>query len=428
MRKKILLLAALFSAISWFSISHADTASLDRVVAVVDDDVIMSSELSLQTSMFASQLQRAGRELPPQDILQRQVLERLIVESLQLQMGQRASIKVSDEQLQTALENIATQNHMNASKFMDELEKSGIPPSMFRENIRRQIVIQQVQQALVSKRIEISEQDVDNFLHSEEGKLRAEPQYHVAHLVLALAENASPSEIAAQEKKAQDIYEQAKKGADFRQLIMRWSSAQDAMEGGDLGWRQPVQLPPLYGNQISKMEPGEVSSPLRSEHGIHLVKVLERKAPFSDLVTQSSVRHILVTTSAVRNDDEARALLQNVRAAVLKGGDFAAFARKYSEDPGSATKGGDLGWIMPGQMVPEFEQVAANTKKGEISSPFHTQFGWHILQVQDRRQQDMSEEMMRQQVKSILRKRQYEDELPRWLKELRDKAYVKIKL
>jgi peptidyl-prolyl cis-trans isomerase SurA len=176
------------------------------------------------------------------------------------------------------------------------------------------------------------------------------------------------------------------------------------------------------------MEPGQVSPPLRSENAIHFVKVLERKAPFSDLVTQTQARHILIKTTALRNDDEAKALLQNIRTAVMKGEDFAPLAKKYSEDPGSALKGGDLGWTVPGQMVPEFEQVLASTAKGAISAPFHSEFGWHILQVQDRRQQDMSADMMRQQAKVILRKRHYEDELPRWLKEMRDRAYVQIKL
>ena len=428
MRKKNLLLAALLLTCSWFSSVHAETQSLDRVVAVVDDDVIMNSELNLQMNMIASQMQHAGRELPPQEILQRQVLERLIVESLQLQLGERASVKVSDEQLQQAMANIAQQNRMTPEQFQQELARTGIPYSMFRENIRRQIIIQQVQQGLVTKRIEVSDQDVDNFLRSEEGKLRAQPQYHIAHLVLGLSENASADEVAAQEKKAQDIYAQAQKGADFRQLIMRWSNAQDALEGGDLGWRQPIQMPALYATQVVKMDAGQVSPPLRSDRGIHLIKVMERKAPFSDLVTQTQARHILVKTSAIRNDEEAEATLQKIRAALLKGADFVALAKQYSEDPGSALKGGDLGWTLPGQMVPEFDKTMDATAKGEISAPFKSQFGWHILQVQDRRQQDMSTEMMRQQVKGLLRKRQYDDELPRWLKELRDKAYVQIKL
>ncbi len=406
----------------------ADTQTLDRVVAVVDDDVIMASELNLQMHMLASQMQQAGRELPPEEILQKQVLERLIVESLQLQMADRAGVSVSDEQLQQAMNNIAAQNKMSSDAFRQELAKGGIPYSMFQENIRRQILIQQVQQGVVSKRIEITDQDVENFLHSEEGKLRAQPQYHVAHIVLGLSENASAAEIAEQQKKASDIAAQAQKGADFRQLAMRWSNAQDALEGGDLGWRQPIQLPGIYADAVNKLEAGQVSAPLRSDRGIHVVKVLEKKNPFSDLVMQTHARHILVKTSAVRNDEEAQALLVSVRAAALKGGDFAALAKKYSEDPGSALKGGDLGWSNPGQMVPEFEQTADNTAIGQISPPFRSQFGWHILQVLERRQQDMSSDMMRQQVKMVLRKRQYEDELPRWMKELRDKAYVQIKL
>lgn len=300
--------------------------ALDKVVAVVDDDVIMASELELQTRMFASQIKSAGQQVPPEQYLQRQMLEKLIVESLQLQMGERAAIKVTDQQLEQAINGIAAQNRLDVAGFQRELARQGIPYAMFRENIRRQIIIQQVQQGVVIKRIEISEQDVDNFLKSEEGRM------------LAIQ--------AANEK--------------------------------------PVQ--------------------------------------------QSHARHILIKPSAIRNDEESEALLKKLAAAVQKGGDFAALAKKYSEDPGSALKGGDLGWSSPGQMVPEFEQVVDNTAPGEVSQPFRTQFGWHIVQVLERREQDMTEEILRKQAQMILRKRQFQDELPRWLKELRDKAYVQIKL
>jgi peptidyl-prolyl cis-trans isomerase SurA len=300
--------------------------TLDKVVAVVDDDVIMASELGLQTQILASQIKHAGQEVPPEQFLQRQVLEKLIVESLQLQMGERAAIKVSDEQLEQAIGSIAAQNHLDSAAFQRELAKQGIPLAMFRENVRRQIIIQQVQQGVVIKRIDISEQDIDNFLKSEEGRM------------LAMQ--------AANEK--------------------------------------PVQ--------------------------------------------QFHARHILIKPSAIRNDEETEALLKKLRNAVEKGGDFAALAKKYSEDPGSALKGGDLGWSSPGQMVPEFEKVVDSTSPGEISQPFRSQFGWHIVQVLERREQDMTDEIMRKQAQIILRKRQFQDELPRWLKELRDKAYVQIKL
>lgn len=299
--------------------------TLDKVVAVVNDDVIMASELSLQTNLLASQIRQAGQEMPPENILQRQVLEKLIVESLQLQIAERAGVKVSNEQLDAAIAGIAAQNRLSNAAFLDELERQGIPLPVFRENVRRQIIIQQVQQALVIKRIEISEQDVDNFMKSEEGRRLA---------IQAAAE-------------------------------------------------KPV--------------------------------------------SQSHVRHILIKPSAIRNDEETQALLQKIANAVQKGGDFAALAKKYSEDPGSAMKGGDLGWTSPGQMVPEFEQMAANTEPGKVSLPFHTQFGWHILQVLERREQDMSEQILRQNAQMILRKRQFQDELPRWLKELHDKAYIQIK-
>jgi peptidyl-prolyl cis-trans isomerase SurA len=324
--RKILAACTLALGLLTSNLLHAQGQPLDKVVAVVDDDVIMASELSLQMQMLAGQIRQSGQELPPAEFLQRQVLEKLIVESLQLQMAERAGIKVSDEQMDQAIATIAAQNRMEPKAFLRELEQQGFPMGMFRENVRRQIIIQQVQQGIVAKRIDISEQDVDNFLKSEEGRMLA--------------------------------------------------------------------------TRAAQAEP----------------------------VEQIHARHILIETSAIRNDDEARALLEKLRAAVLKGGDFSALAKKYSEDPGSALKGGDLGWSMPGQTVPEFEQVMANTAPGTVSEPFRTQYGWHIVQVLERRQQDMSEELLKRQAQIILRKRQFQDELPRWLKELRDKAYVQIKI
>ncbi len=318
-------LATVFG-MAFFMPATTQAQALDKVVAVVNDDVIMASELSLQMNMLASQMRQAGQPMPPEDLMQRQLLEKLIVENLQVQMGERAGVKVSKEQLDAAIKSIAAQNKMSSAAFENELARSGMPLSMFRENVQRQIIIQQVQQALVIKRIDISEQDIDNFLNSEEG----------------------------------------------RRLAM----------------------------QAADAEP----------------------------VSQSHTRHILIKPSAIRNDEETQALLQKISAAVQKGGDFAALAKKYSEDPGSAMKGGDLGWTSPGQMVPEFDQVVADTEPGKVSPAFRTQFGWHIVQVLERRKQDMSEQILRQQAQMILRKRQFQDELPRWLKELRDRAYIQIKL
>ena len=300
--------------------------TLDKVVAVVDDDVVMASELGLQMHMIEAQLQQANKPIPPLEVMQKQVLEKLIVESLQVQLGERAGIKVTDEQLQAALVDIAAQNRVSIDALQQEVEKQGIPFGMFRNNVRKEIIVQQVQQALVNKRVDISDQDVDTFLKSEEGRIAASQQ------------------------------------------------------AGD------------------------------------------------KLMPQSHTRHILIKTSAVRNDDESQALLQSIRAKIAQGEDFGDLAKRYSEDPGSALKGGDLGWVMQGQMVPQFEEVMNGMEIQYVSAPFRTQYGWHILQVLERRQQNMSDEILKKQAQIFLRKRQYQDELPRWLKELRDKAYVKIKL
>lgn len=313
-------------SIAFLMPAAVNAQTLDKVVAVVNDDVVMASELSLQVNILANQIRQAGQPMPPENILQRQVLEKLIVESLQLQIAERAGVKASNEQIDAAVASIAAQNRLSSAAFQNELERQGIPLSVFRENVRSQIIIQQVQQALVIKRIDISEQDVDNFMQSEEGRRLA---------IQAAAE-------------------------------------------------KPI--------------------------------------------TQSHARHILIKPSAIRNDEETQALLQKIANAVQRGGDFSALAKKYSEDPGSALKGGDLGWSSPGQMVPEFEEMVANTEPGKLSPPFRTQFGWHIVQVLERREQDMSEQILRQQAQMILRKRQFQDELPRWLKELRDQAYIQIKL
>ncbi|HNL91429.1 MAG TPA: peptidylprolyl isomerase [Pseudomonadales bacterium] len=307
--------------------THAEPPTqqtLDKVVAVVNDDVIMASELALQTRMLAAQLHQAGQQMPPTNVLQTQVLEKLIVESLQLQIGERSGIKVSKEQLDAAVASVAAQNKLSTDVFRKELNAQGIPFGMFRENIRRQIILQQVQQAFVIKRIEVSDQDIDNFLASEEG----------------------------------------------RQLAMQ--------------------------------------------------------AAIDKPINQTHARHILIKPSAIRNDEETRAVLEKIRNVVQQGGDFSALAKKYSEDPGSALKGGELGWVSTGQVVPEFEAAMNNTPTGSVSEPFQTQFGWHVVQVLDRRAQNMSEAILRQQAQMLLRKRKFQDELPRWLKELRDQAYVKI--
>ncbi len=304
----------------------AEPQTLDKVVAVVDDDVVMASELGLQMHMIQGQMQRAGKEPPPPELLQKQVLEKLIVESVQVQLGERAGIKVSDDQLEKALADIARQNGMSDVQFQAEIAKQGIPFGMFRNNVRKEIIIQQVQQGLVNQRIDLSDQDIENFLKSEEGRI------------------------------------------------------------------------------VASQQAGE------------------------KLVPQSHTRHILIKTSAVRNDEEAQALLQKIRAKLAQGEDFGDLATRYSEDPGSALKGGDLGWVMQGQMVPQFEEVMNGMDLQYVSAPFRSEFGWHILQVMERRQQDMNDEIMRKQAQMILRKRQFQDELPRWLKELRDKAYVQIKL
>ena len=407
---------------------HAETITLDKIVAVVDDDVVMASELHLRLSSIARKLQASQTELPPLDVLQSQVLEHLIVERLQLQMAGRGRVRVEDAELNQALARIRQGNQLSEAEFAQQLALEGMTPGMLREEIRREMLLNRVQQGQVNRRIRISEQEVDNFLGSTEGKFWTSPDYHLSHLLVAIPSGASADEIAAAEAKAQDLFEKASQGADFKQMAVAHSAGQNALEGGDLGWRKRAQLPSLFADVAPTLKVGDVSAPFRSAAGFHMLKLNEQRGGGERLVEQSKVRHILVKPSAILSDAEARDKLVDIKRQISEGADFAALAKENSEDIGSMLSGGDLGWSMPGQFVPEFEATMNQIAVNEISPPFRSQFGWHILQVQEKRKEDMSEAMIRNQAKTLLRKRRFEEELEIWLREIRDEAYVEIKL
>ncbi|MBU3069065.1 peptidylprolyl isomerase [Aestuariicella sp. G3-2] len=420
-------LLALGAALTCSSFSMAQTVPLDEVVAVVDDDVVMASELNQRMSMVVSQLRANNTQLPPMEILRGQILEQLITESLELQMGRRAGVEVSDRQVDETINRMRQANNLSQAEFEQKLAQDGISLNDLREQIRRDIIIEQVQRGSVNRRIKVSEQEVKNFLKSKQGRFWSSPDYNLGHIMIGLPTAADNDALKASEDKANAIYQQLKNGADFRQLAVAESQGQNALKGGDLGWRKSAQLPDLFAENIVDLQIGDVTQPLRSGAGFHILKLYDKRGPKEQVIEQSKVRHILIKPSAILTDEQARQKLTDIRQQILNGADFGEMARKHSEDVGSMLSGGDLGWSLPGKFVPEFERTIDETSIGDISEPFRSQFGWHILQVEERRQQDMSETVRMNQAMQLLRNQRFEEERINWLREIRDKAYVEIK-
>ena len=407
------------------SVGIAKPQPLDRVIAVVDEGIIMNSELQQRLSLLKQQ--NAGAQLPPDNVLRKQVLERMVVESIQLQMADRAGIRISDAQLNDALQRIAAQNGMSLQQFRQAMEAEGTPFNAAREQIRDEMRISRVQRFQVGERVQISEQDIDYFLASELGKMTSAAEYQLSHILIAVPEAASASDIQAAEAKAEALREQVVNGADFRQLAIAESAGRNALNGGELGWRKEAQLPSIFADVVPKLNIGDVSKPVRSSSGFHLVTLTDKRGGSTRIINQSKARHILITTNELRDSREAEELINSLYQRAKDGEDFAALAKEFSDDPGSGASGGDLGWVSPGDMVPEFNQTMLDMPVGEISAPFRSQFGWHILQVQERRDTDVGEKLQRQQVRQMLYGRRFEEELPIWLRKIRSEAYVDIK-
>lgn len=428
-KQGLLTQVALCALAALFTIgAHAQVQTLDRVVAVVDDDVVMASELQERLDTISAQIQSQDVQAPPEDVLRRQVLEQLIVERLQLQMAQRAGVTVSDAELDQAIARVQQNAGAGPEQFRQRLAADGISMESFRRQIRQELLIRRVEQGSVNRRIEITDQDIDNFLRSKEGEFWKSPQYELGHILIPVNSSAPTNEVDEARQKAEQLAEQVRGGADFRRLAIANSAGQNALEGGDLGWRKTVELPTLFADALDNLEVGDITDPFRSDAGFHLLKIHAERGSTEQVVEQTKVRHILVKTSAIRDDDDAYNLLVDLRQQILDGADFGELAREHSEDIGTMLNGGDLGWSNPGQFVPEFTQAMDNTPVGEISMPFRSEFGWHILRVDDRRKQDMTDQYIRNQAANLLRNRRYEEELQNWRREIRDQAYVEIKL
>ena len=420
-------------AIAWVcivacSFSNAQVKILDKIIAIVDDDVVLQSELNRRMSSIIKQIKQSNTTAPPEDLLKKQVLDRLISERIQLSIGYNAGVRISDDELNQAIGRVAASNNLSIDQYIDRLTMEGTSLSIIREEVRHELIIMRVQQASIMRRIRVSDQELNNFLNSEEGQLVSSPDVNIGQILLAVSSNASKASIDRVSNQAMDLYQQIQDGKDFKELALSYSMDQSALQGGDLGWRNMAQLPKIFSQEIDLLTLGTVSEPIRSGAGFHLIKLYDRRGGDAKLIEQNLVRHILLEPNALRNKLETKKFLQQIKNQVLAGEDFEQLAKAHSEDKSSALDGGNLGWSTPGMFVPEFEATMNNIAVGEISEPFESQFGWHILQVTDRRQQDFSEEILRNRAQNLIRQRKYDEELQVWLQEIKDEAFIEIKI
>ena len=421
----LLLAAGLASTMAMIPLAHAATEVLDQVVAIVDDDVIMASELRQRIAAVTENLTARGTEMPAEDELVRDALDRLVLESIQIQKAMRVGVRISDAQLNAAIQRVAAQNKMTVDEFRQRLEMEGQSYVAMREQIEREMILQRVQQGNVNQGIQITEQEIDNFIATEEGQKLTQPEYRLAHALLSVAPGASDSEVAAAEAHINAIYAKIKAGESFEQAVSS-STGKYTFSGGDLGWRKLGDIPSVFADIAPQLKNGETSEPIRSESGFHIINMLENRGG-EQMIAQTEVRHILVKPSEILTEEEARELVVQIKARIEAGEDFAELAQAYSADIGSAQEGGELGWTNPGQMVPEFERAMAVTDIGALSEPVLSQFGWHLLEVTGRRDQDMSELITRGKAREYLHQRKYNEELDAWLRRIRDEAFVDIK-
>ena len=411
----------------------AELVALDGIAAIVNEDVVMKSELIAHTDQYYQQIQRQAaqqqqrQQTPPKEALVSQVLDKLILDRIQLAMAERAGIKIGDEELNNSLKRSAEQQNLSFDEFVAMAHNDGLSLAQLRTQFRQDMIIGRVQQGMVKRRIEISDQEVDNFLNSEEGQLMTSPDLNVGHILLTLPSSASPAQLDATLQEAAKLRQQAVDSDDFRNVAIVHSRGPNALKGGDLGWRKAIQLPPLFSEALAKLEPGEISPALQSDAGIHLLKLYERRGGGEQLVQQTEIRHILVKPNEILTEEDALEKISELRARIVAGEDFGDIARENSEDPGTALKGGELGWSTSGQFVPIFESTAAGLEVDEMSEPVFSQFGWHIIQVTGRRSQDFSETLIVNQARNALGQRKYAEELPIWLQEIRSEAFVEIK-
>lgn len=405
----------------------AEPVEADRIVAVVGGEVVTYHELRNRLEAALKQLQKQGTPLPPQDVLERQMLERVIMDEVQLQYARESGLRIDDSQLDQAIGRIAANNKLSPAQFREALEKDGIQYAKFREEIRNEMTMVRLREREVDSKLVISDGEIDNYLANQAASGGGE-EYQLAHILLRAPESASPEQLQKLRVRGEQALQRARAGQNFAELSAAFSDAPDALQGGSLGWRPLDRMPSIYAEVAAKLQPGETSDLLRSSAGFHIVKLVAKRggsAPTS--VQQTHARHILLRINEVVSESEARRKMENVRERIVNGVDFAEQARLYSQD-GSASKGGDLGWLNPGDTVPEFERAMDALKPNELSPVVQSPFGMHLIQVVERRERDVSAERQRAVARQALRDRKLDEAYQDWLRQLRDRTYVENRL
>lgn len=399
---------------------------LDRIVAVVNDGIILKSELDGDMIRVRERLQSEGRDVPPTSVLRDRVLEELVLEKIQLQRAEQRGISVDDQAVNEALRNMASNYGTDLAGLRERYAKEGMRFDRVRDDVRKQLIVSRLRQRVVASQVQVSEQELDDFMSRLERASDQRAEYHVRHILIGLPSDASTEQVAETRKRAESVIEQLRAGADFGTVATRVSDGPRALEGGDLGWRRSAELPSLFVDALQDLDAGDIAGPLRSPNGFHVLELVDRRGGSEQTVTESHARHILLKDDG--ENDQPRQELQQLRRRIMAGADFAELAKAYSEDQATAPKGGDLGWFGPGEMTPAFQQVVDSLQPGQVSEPFRSPFGWHLVKLIERRERQDAGEYRRSQARQTLYKRQVEEQTQRWLRKLRDEAYVDIRL
>ncbi|MDO9392646.1 MAG: peptidylprolyl isomerase [Methylotenera sp.] len=424
----LLLLSSALLMAGQFNAHAAGVVKLDRIVAVVDQTVITEQELESRIATVTAQLKKQGTELPEESILRKQILERLISDTLQIQYAAQIGLKVDDNQLDKTIERIAEQNQLSLTEFSEALAKDGISMRKFRADIRNEITIARLREREVDGRVNVSESEIDNYLTSQASRNENQDEFEISHILIRTPEEGATEDIQKAKAKVDKAVNELKSGTSFAKVSVSFSDAPNALEGGNLGWKSGAQMPALFLDALKNMQSGEISPVLRSPNGFHILKLTNKRGGNSPLVIQQThARHILIKLSEVMSDNEAKQKMDVIKERLDNNEKFEALARQYSEDS-TASNGGDLGWVNPGDTVPQFEKAMNDLKDNQISQPVRSQFGWHIIQVIERRSQDMSKESARMKARQEIRGRKADEAYQDWIRELRDRAYVELRL
>lgn len=414
--------------IAHFTASAAEIVKMDRIVAIVDQTVITEQELESRIRTLTAQLTKKGTELPPENVLRKQILERLISDALQLQYAAQTGLKVDDNQLDKTIERIAEQNQMTVKEFGDALNADGISMAKFRADIRNEITIARLREREVDSRVNVSESEIDNFLTTQASSNENRDEFEISHILIRTPEEGSTEEIQKAKAKVDEAIKALQDGASFSKVSASYSDAPNALEGGNLGWKAAAQLPALFLDALKNMQAGDITSALRSPNGFHILKLTSKRGGNSPLVIeQTHARHILIKLTEIVSEKDGKQKMDNIKDRLDNGEKFEVLARQFSED-GTASNGGDLGWVNPGDTVPQFEKAMNELKDNQISEPVRSPFGWHVIQVLERRKQDMSKEAARLKARQEIRARKADEAFQDWLRELRDRAYVEYRL